>query len=164
MHPKFYLFRNVTLLLLFLDSIDIMAVGIIKRVRTQLCKEDVTLELAVNPTQRQRGLMFRKGLSGSQGMIFVYSRAQFVSFWMKNVSFPISIGFFNDQGELLESQEMATERPRARLTRAPHRLYKSKAPVRYAVEMRRNWFKGREKCFLDVSPLTILPPIRKKHP
>ena len=49
------------------------------------------VELAINNEERQRGLMFRKGMELSDGMMFVYERPQSVSFWMKNTSIPLDI-------------------------------------------------------------------------
>lgn len=52
---------------------------------------EVEAELAQTPEERERGLMFRKGLEDHRGMLFVFPVAGFYPFWMKNCRFPIDI-------------------------------------------------------------------------
>ncbi len=44
----------------------------------------ITAELAVTPSERARGLMFREKLLPDQGMLFVFEIEDYHSFWMKN--------------------------------------------------------------------------------
>src|SRR5271168_1266316 len=43
-----------------------------------------TVELAVTDEERQKGLMFRRSLPESEGMLFDFKRDQDVSMWMHN--------------------------------------------------------------------------------
>jgi uncharacterized membrane protein (UPF0127 family) len=47
------------------------------------------VEIADTPAKREMGLQYRRELAGERGMIFVFSREEPHSFWMKNT--PISL-------------------------------------------------------------------------
>ena len=49
------------------------------------------VELAVTPSQRTRGLMFRDSLAKDKGMLFVYNKEDCYPFWMKNTKIPLDI-------------------------------------------------------------------------
>lgn len=89
-------------------------------------------ELAVSEAEKQRGLMYRKSLEKNSGMLFIFSREQYLGFWMKNTYIPLSIAYIGETGIIRDIQHM---RPLdTSLT------YPSKYPVRYALEVNRGWF------------------------
>jgi hypothetical protein len=51
----------------------------------------ITAEMAVSPEERAQGLMFRQSIASNQGMLFVFEREGFYSFWMKNMLISIDI-------------------------------------------------------------------------
>ncbi|MEM9809164.1 MAG: DUF192 domain-containing protein, partial [Cyanobacteria bacterium P01_D01_bin.56] len=53
--------------------------------RTTLAGEAFDLEVAQTAAQQQLGLMHRKALPDNRGMLFPFSPARPVAFWMKNV-------------------------------------------------------------------------------
>lgn len=51
----------------------------------------ITVELAETNLQRQRGLSDRNHLLENNGMLFIFEKTQSISFWMKDMNFPLDI-------------------------------------------------------------------------
>lgn len=93
----------------------------------------LALEVADDAEERQRGLMYRQQVPEGWGMLFVFSRPQPLSFWMKNTHTPLSIAFIEDDGTITNIRKM---RPLDTTTR-----HRSRKPVRYALEVPQGWFR-----------------------
>ncbi|RMH48463.1 MAG: DUF192 domain-containing protein [Alphaproteobacteria bacterium] len=65
------------------------------------------VELADEPAERARGLMFRESLPRFAGMLFVSERPERVSFWMKNTLIPLDMIFIDDRGRVVHVHERA---------------------------------------------------------
>lgn len=66
-----------------------------------------TVELADEPEERARGLMFRETMPASSGMLFLYPAPQRVSFWMENTLIPLDMIFLDGAGRVLRVHENA---------------------------------------------------------
>jgi len=99
----------------------------------RLGEQALTVEIALTPEEQARGLMHREGIAEGHGMLFVYQRPERLSFWMKNVDFPIDIGFFDSEGVLREVYPMYPNDTRARRSMAQDLLF--------ALETRSGWFR-----------------------
>ena len=53
----------------------------------------IDTQLATTPEQRATGLMFRKEMASSEGMLFVFEQAAEQCFWMKNTLLPLTAAF-----------------------------------------------------------------------
>jgi uncharacterized membrane protein (UPF0127 family) len=69
-------------------------------------------------------------------MLFVYEVEQYLSFWMKNTSIPLSIAFIDSKGritDILDMKPFDDEQPN----------YVSSGPVMYALEVNQGFFDER---------------------
>jgi len=105
-----------------------------KKIRIGQLKIDV--ELAKTNEQQQRGLMYRKSLKDNDGMLFVFDREDYRTFWMKNTWIDLSIGYF-DKNRILK--EIIDMKATSSLEVAPP-SYPNRFPAQYALEMNKGWF------------------------
>ncbi len=92
----------------------------------------VQMQLAIFPAEMEHGLMGRRDLAASQGMLFGYREPTPMSFWMRNTPLPLDIGFFSRDGELKEIYTMLPydENPTRSRSNA----------LEFALEMNQGWF------------------------
>lgn len=91
-------------------------------------------EMAVTAEQQATGMMFRRGMGGNDGMLFVNAEAGVRCFWMRNTLIPLTIAFLADDGTIVNTADMA---PRSEASHC------SAKPVRYALEVPLGWFDKR---------------------
>ncbi|WP_343229854.1 DUF192 domain-containing protein [Yoonia maritima] len=65
------------------------------------------MDVADDPAERAKGLMFVEDLPTLSGMLFVYEQPQSVSFWMQNTLIPLDMLFASPSGEILAIHENA---------------------------------------------------------
>ena len=94
----------------------------------------VKAELADDDRKRAIGLMFRESLAPNHGMLFAFREKAGHCFWMRNTPLPLSIAFLDDDGTIVNIEDMA---PRSEASHCPKR------PVRFALEMEQGWFGKR---------------------
>jgi uncharacterized membrane protein (UPF0127 family) len=94
----------------------------------------IQAEVASTPQARQIGLMNRTSMPTDSGMLFIFDQKATHCFWMSNTKIPLAIAFIADDGKIVNIEEMQAE------TLNNHC---PKAPVRYALEMNRQWFSQR---------------------
>ena len=95
---------------------------------------EVRVEVADDPAEQERGLMYRTALAENRGMLFVFPREQRLSFWMKNTLIPLSIAYMDSEGRIVDIQDMKPldDKP-------PH--YVSAEPSKYALEVNQGFFE-----------------------
>jgi uncharacterized membrane protein (UPF0127 family) len=94
------------------------------------------IEAEVVNTQetRMRGLMMRRSMPTHRGMLFVFDDFARHCMWMKNTLLPLSVAFIDEQGRIINVEDMQPQ------TEDNHCAAK---PARYALEMNAGWFKKR---------------------
>lgn len=66
------------------------------------------VEIADDPAERARGLMFRESLADDHGMLFHFQRPERASFWMRNTVISLDIIFIGLDGRILNIAERTT--------------------------------------------------------
>jgi hypothetical protein len=90
----------------------------------------------VNTMQgRMRGLMGRTSMPIQRGMLFVFDVNDRHCMWMKNTLLPLAVAFIDDQGRIINVEEMLPE------TEQNHCAAR---PARFALEMNGGWFRSRK--------------------
>jgi len=112
----------------------------------------LTAEVATTPAQRETGLMNRFSLKPDTGMLFVFERAEALSFWMRNTYVALSIAFIGADGKILNIEDMQPQ------TENPHW---SKGAALYALEMKKGWFA--EKGIAAGDRVDGLPAVGSKR-
>lgn len=106
------------------------------------------VEIADEPEERQRGLMYREELAEDHGMLFVFPSSETRSFWMKDTRIPLSIAYISSRGEILEIYDMEP----LSLDPVPSRY-----PAQYALELNQSAFERNGIAVGDVVDLDALP-------
>ena len=103
------------------------------RVPIRVAGIQIQVEIADEPEEHSRGLMFRESMEENHGMLFVYTTEQTRGFWMKNTLIPLDIAYVDREGRIVDIQQME---PQVTDT------HMSKAPMTYALEMNQGWFEA----------------------
>ncbi|MGQ3685617.1 MAG: DUF192 domain-containing protein [Candidatus Loosdrechtia sp.] len=106
------------------------------------------VELAITPEELASGLMYRDKLEDNKGMLFVFPKERFLSFWMKNTPLPLSIAFVKSDGRIVQIESMK-----------PYSLdtHLSKEKVMYALEMKDGWFTINKVKEGDIAKIPVIP-------
>jgi uncharacterized membrane protein (UPF0127 family) len=94
----------------------------------------IDAEVVNTQETRMRGLMMRTSMPAHRGMLFVFDADARHCMWMKNTLMPLSVAFLDDQGKIVNVEEMKPQ------TENNHCAAK---PARFALEMNAGWFKAR---------------------
>jgi uncharacterized membrane protein (UPF0127 family) len=94
----------------------------------------IEAEVAADQTNRMQGLMHRRSMPANQGMLFVFTQADQHCMWMRNTPLPLSVAFLDEQGRILNIEDMKPE------TETNHC---AAGPARFALEMNLGWFSSK---------------------
>ncbi len=94
----------------------------------------INAQVALTPAQQSTGLMHRKEMPATEGMLFVFELPSKQCFWMKNTLIPLTAAFIKDDGTITNLADMQPQTTEAHC---------STQPVRYVLEMNQGWFAKR---------------------
>lgn len=108
----------------------------------------IQAELADTPKAREVGLMNRTSMPTNSGMLFIFEQKAGHCFWMSNTKIPLSIAFIADDGKIVNIEEMQAQTTNNHCPQAP---------IRYALEMNKQWFSERV-----IVPGTVIQGLPKR--
>lgn len=94
----------------------------------------IEAEVAADQKNRMQGLMQRRSMAAHQGMLFVFPQAARHCMWMKNTYLPLSVAFLDDEGAIINIEDMQPQ------TENNHCAAR---PARFALEMNQGWFAAK---------------------
>ena len=94
----------------------------------------IRAEVAADFGSRAQGLMYRKQMPSNAGMLFIFEQPGEQCMWMKNTLIPLSVAFLDDDGRIINIEDMAPQTLDSHCARRP---------ARYALEMNSGWFSAR---------------------
>lgn len=94
----------------------------------------IEAEVAATPDHRMLGLMKRRSMPANHGMLFIFTEPQRHCMWMKNTQLPLSVAFLDEQGRILNIEDMKPQ------TEDNHCAAK---PATFALEMNEGWFRQK---------------------
>ncbi len=94
----------------------------------------IEAEVASNQENRMVGLMRREVMAQQHGMLFVFPELNTHCMWMKNTLLPLSVAFLDEDGVIINVEDM---KPQTEDNHCARR------PARFALEMNQGWFAKR---------------------
>ena len=90
------------------------------------------IEIVSTFEDRKKGLMFKQSIPDDFGMFFIWEYENEQCMWMKDTFIPLSLAYISNDGEIIDIHDMV---PFSRKSVC------SSKPVKYALEVNKNWFK-----------------------
>ncbi len=81
----------------------------------------------------QQGLSGRKSMPANQAMLFIFPKADYQQFWMKQMLFPLDMIFINNDKVVTIYQNVPIPAANANLSSLP--IYASSSPADYVLEL-----------------------------
>ena len=120
--------RVLMALFLMFSALGVDAASLLK---LQLGSGSIEVEVAATQAERALGLMNRKAMPESRGMLFVYPAPAYFCMWMKNTRIPLSVAFIDAQGKVINIEDMAPH------TETNHCAARN---AMFALEANQGWF------------------------
>ncbi|EMK04412.1 hypothetical protein LEP1GSC166_2518 [Leptospira kirschneri] len=108
----------------------------VEKITIYVDEHPLLVEVVNTPADRARGLMYRKSMGENEGMLFVFAKPEYLSFWMKNTQIPLSIAYFNSDRRITDIHDMKPNQTKE--------LYHSSEKAMYALEVNQGWFTKRK--------------------
>jgi uncharacterized protein len=104
----------------------------------------LNIEIANTDAERIQGLSGRLGLSENDGLLFVFDKEGYYSFWMKDMNFPIDIAW-------LDKNKRITHIEKDVLPETYPKTFDSSVQSLYVLETKANFFENSKIKIGDVA-------------
>ncbi|MBN2505604.1 MAG: DUF192 domain-containing protein [Verrucomicrobia bacterium] len=94
---------------------------------------ELEVELATTPRQIATGMMFRKNLAETEGMLFVFAIPHRTAFYMRNTTLPLSCAYIDPGGVIRELHDLQP------LNETP--VEAASDQIQFVLEVRQGWFQ-----------------------
>ena len=111
-----------------LEKGDLLEVTLVNSQEKQV---KIFADVADNQSELEKGLSGRSKIQDDRGMIFIFPEENILTFWMKEMKFPLDMIFFDSQFNIVDINENA--QPCKTIRECP--IYPSKKPARYVLEI-----------------------------
>lgn len=99
-----------------------------KQARFQLGNDVFEIDVALTPEDRSRGLSGREGMKDNEGMFFIFEKAEFQNFWMKDMKFPIDIIWMDARFQVIDITKNLSPQTYPK-------TFTSRSPAKYVLEI-----------------------------
>lgn len=99
----------------------------------QIAGQSIRVEIADEPAERESGLCCRDSLRSDSGMLFVYDKPGYYSFWMKDTRIPLDIIWVDSAAEIVYIEEYV--QPES----YPNESFVSGKPAQFIIETNAGW-------------------------
>lgn len=111
-HTIFLVFALLILsglvLFLYIHSTYKKSTGAYHHAKVEIEGKILDVEIADTPSSRERGLSYRPALAPTTGMLFIFDRDAFQSFWMKGMNFSLDMFWINSDSKIVFIKEDAS--------------------------------------------------------
>lgn len=135
------------IVIITLIAINFMSANILQ-IKTKSNIYNISIEIADSPEEQTLGLMWRDNLPENHGMLFVYDKEAYPSFWMKNMNISLDIFFI---GADLKINHIEHNVPPCMVEKCE--LYSSPVLVQYVLELQSGY---AEKYGVEVGDEIIM--------
>jgi uncharacterized membrane protein (UPF0127 family) len=113
-------------------------------------KGKLSIEVADDDSERQKGLMYRESLDYNSGMLFIFPDEKARSFWMRNTLIYLDMIFIDSSGKIVDIIENAEP-----CKEDPCRTYDSKYPAKYVLETNAGYAKEKNIAIGELISFSI---------
>lgn len=125
-------------------------------------EREFLVELADTQELKRQGLMNRKTMPGSHGLLMIFKHDKLVPIWMKNMQFPIDVVWLSSEGVVIDIKTLPV------CKEMPCKVFYPAQPARFVLEVGASLFPlnlGDKVEIIDASRDSLLPTIHgsEKH-